>query len=71
MLQYIEKAKAEGARVVTGGGRPEHLERGYYVAPSLLADVDNEMTVAREEIFGPVLCAIPYDDEDDAVRIAK
>ena len=71
VLEYIEKGKAEGARVVTGGGRPEHLERGYYVAPTLLADVDNDMTVAREEIFGPVLCAIPYDDEDDAVRIAN
>ena len=71
VLDYIEKAKAEGARVVTGGGRPEHLERGYYVAPTLLADVDNDMTTAREEIFGPVLCAIPYDDDDDAVRIAN
>ena len=71
VLGYIEKGKAEGARVVVGGGRPSHLDRGYYVEPTLFADVDNSMTIAREEIFGPVLVAIPYDDEDDAVRIAN
>ena len=60
-----------GARVVAGGGRPAHLPKGWYVAPTILADVDNAMRVAREEIFGPVLCVIPYDDEDDAVRIAN
>jgi aldehyde dehydrogenase (NAD+) len=71
VLGYIETGRAEGARVVVGGGRPEHLTRGFYVEPTLLADVDNTMAVAREEIFGPVVCAIPYDGEDDAVRIAN
>jgi len=56
--------------VAAGSGRPTDLPRGYYVAPTILADVDNSMRVAREEIFGPVLCLIPYEDEDDAVRIA-
>jgi len=71
VLGYIDKGKAEGARVVVGGGRPEHLPTGYYVQPTLLADVTNDMTVAQEEIFGPVLCAIPYDGEEDAIRIAN
>jgi aldehyde dehydrogenase (NAD+) len=71
VLGYIEAGRAQGARVVVGGGRPEHLPRGYYVQPTLLADVDNTMTVAREEIFGPVVCAIPFDGEADAVRIAN
>jgi aldehyde dehydrogenase (NAD+) len=68
---YIRLAVEEGARVVTGGGRPSHLPKGWYVAPTILGDVTNEMRVAREEIFGPVLCFIPYDDEEDAVRIAN
>jgi aldehyde dehydrogenase (NAD+) len=71
VLGYVEKGRAEGARVVVGGGRPAHLEKGFYVEPTLLADVDNSMAVAREEIFGPVLTVIPYDDEADAVRIAN
>lgn len=71
VLGYIAKGVAEGARVVAGGGVPEHLTRGYFVQPTLLADVQNHHTVAREEIFGPVLCVIPYDTEDDAVRIAN
>ena len=71
VLGYIEKGVAEGARLVTGGGRPAHLEKGYYVEPTLFADVDNSMTIAREEIFGPVLVMIPFHDEDDAVRIAN
>lgn len=71
VLGYVAKGKEEGARCVVGGGRPQGLERGYFVAPTLFADVDNRMTIAREEIFGPVLCAIPYDDEADAVRIAN
>ncbi|HEX6392551.1 MAG TPA: aldehyde dehydrogenase family protein [Acidimicrobiales bacterium] len=71
VLGYIESARKEGARVVVGGGKPAHLPVGYYVEPTLIADVDNSMTVAREEIFGPVLVAIPYEDEDDAVRIAN
>ena len=68
---YIAKGKSEGARVVVGGGRPENLERGYFVAPTILADVKNSDTVAREEIFGPVLSVIPYDSDDDAVAIAN
>src|SRR5919108_131431 len=71
VLAYIEKGKAEGARVVTGGGVPGHLPKGFYVEPTLFADVDNSMTIAREEIFGPVLVVIPFDDDDDAVRIAN
>lgn len=71
VLGYIESGLREGARLVTGGGRPAHLERGYYVEPTLFADVDNAMTIAREEIFGPVMVLIPFDDEDDAVRIAN
>lgn len=71
ILGYIDSAREQGARVVVGGGRPPHLEKGYYVEPTLIADVDNSMRVAREEIFGPVLVVIPFDDEDDAVRIAN
>ena len=68
---YIRLAVEAGARVVTGGERPAHLPKGWYVAPTVLGDVDNGMRVAREEIFGPVLCLIPYDGEDEAVRIAN
>jgi acyl-CoA reductase-like NAD-dependent aldehyde dehydrogenase len=68
---YIALAVDAGARLAAGGSRPAHLPKGWYVAPTILADVDNSMRVAREEIFGPVLCLIPYDDEDDAVRIAN
>jgi len=71
VLGYIEKGKKEGARLVTGGGVPKHLTKGFYVEPTLFADVDPNMTIAQEEIFGPVLCLIPYDDDDDAVRIAN
>jgi aldehyde dehydrogenase (NAD+) len=71
VLGYIEKGKAEGARLVTGGGRPAHLDKGWFVEPTLFADVDNSMTIAQEEIFGPVLVMIPFDDDDDAVRIAN
>lgn len=68
---YIALARDAGARVVTGGGRPAGLPRGWYVEPTILAGVDNAMRVAREEIFGPVLCLIPHDGDDDAVRIAN
>ncbi|MGE8366439.1 aldehyde dehydrogenase family protein [Cupriavidus sp.] len=62
----------EGARVVAGGpGRPEGLERGFYARPTVFADVRNDMAIAREEIFGPVLAMIPYDGEDDAIAIAN
>lgn len=71
VLGYIEKGKEEGARVVVGGGRPAHLDKGYFVEPTLFADVDNTMTIAQEEIFGPVLVVVPFDDDDDAVRIAN
>jgi len=71
VLGYIEKGKEEGARVVVGGGRPAHLDKGYFVEPTLFADVENSMTIAREEIFGPVLVVVPFDDDDDAVRIAN
>ena len=68
---YIKKGVEEGARIVTGGGRPEGLDGGWFVQPTVFADVDNSMTIAQEEIFGPVLAVIPYDTEDDAVRIAN
>lgn len=68
---YIKKGTEEGARLVTGGGRPEGLDSGYFVQPTVFADVDNSMTIAREEIFGPVLSVIPYEDEADAIRIAN
>jgi len=71
VLGYIEKGRAEGARLVAGGGRPAHLDRGWFVEPTLFVDVDNAMTIAQEEIFGPVLVMIPYEDDDDAVRIAN
>jgi aldehyde dehydrogenase (NAD+) len=71
VLGYIEKGKQEGARLVLGGGIPAHLPRGWFVEPTLFVDVDNSMTIAQEEIFGPVLAVIPYDDDDDAVRIAN
>ncbi len=68
----IQKGIEEGATLAAGGtGKPEGLEKGYFVKPTVFADVSNDMTVAREEIFGPVLSIIPYDDEDDAVRIAN
>ncbi|WP_116202674.1 aldehyde dehydrogenase [Amycolatopsis circi] len=68
---YIAKGKAEGGRVTAGGGRPAGLAKGWFVEPTVFADVDNSSTIAREEIFGPVLSVIAYDDEDDAVRIAN
>ena len=71
VLGYIQKGQEEGAKLVHGGGRPAHLPKGWYVEPTLFVDVDNAMTIAREEIFGPVLCVIPYEDDDDAVRIAN
>ena len=68
----IQKGIDEGARLVAGGpGRPEGVDDGYFVRPTVFADVSNEMTIAREEIFGPVLSIIPFDTEDDAVAIAN
>lgn len=72
VLSYIEKGIAEGARLVTGGTEmPAHLTQGYYVKPTVFADVNNDMTIAREEIFGPVVCMIAYDTITDAVEIAN
>jgi aldehyde dehydrogenase (NAD+) len=68
---YIKKGIDEGARIVCGGGRPEGLDGGYFVQPTVFADVDNKMTIAQEEIFGPVLSIIPYGTEADAIRIAN
>jgi aldehyde dehydrogenase (NAD+) len=68
---YIAKGIEEGARLVTGGGRPEGLDNGFYVQPTVFADVDNSMTIAQEEIFGPVLSIIAYDTEEDAIKIAN
>jgi aldehyde dehydrogenase (NAD+) len=68
----IKKGIDEGATLVTGGlGRPEGLNRGYYVRPTIFANVTNDMTIAREEIFGPVLAVIPFDDDEDALRICN
>jgi aldehyde dehydrogenase (NAD+) len=68
----IEKGIAEGARLVAGGtGRPEGLNRGYFVRPTVFADANNQMTIAREEIFGPVLTMIPFDTEEEALEIAN
>jgi aldehyde dehydrogenase (NAD+) len=68
----INKGIEEGAKLAAGGpGRPDGLTRGNFVKPTVFADVRNEMTIAREEIFGPVLCLIPYENEDDAIRIAN
>jgi aldehyde dehydrogenase (NAD+) len=70
--QLIQSGMDEGATLVAGGtGRPDGLEKGYFAKPTVFADVTNDMTIAREEIFGPVLSIIPYDDEDDAIRIAN
>ena len=71
VLGYIEKGRAEGAKVAVGGGRPAGLDKGWFVEPTLFVGVDNQMTIAQEEIFGPVLAVLPYDDPADAVRIAN
>ena len=72
VIGFIKTGIDEGARLVTGGtDRPDDLDRGYYVRPTIFADVDNEMTIARQEIFGPLLCVIPYKDDEDAIRIAN
>ena len=71
VLGYIERGKEEGATLVTGGGKPADQPKGWFVEPTLFVDVDNSMTIAQEEIFGPVLAVIPYDDDDHAIRIAN
>jgi aldehyde dehydrogenase (NAD+) len=72
ILGHIERAKAEGARIAAGGGCPANLSQGgFFVEPTLIVDVNNDMRIAREEVFGPVQILIPYKDEEDAIRIAN
>jgi aldehyde dehydrogenase (NAD+) len=71
VLEYIEKGKEEGATVAAGGGVPEDKDEGYFVEPTVLTDVTNDMTVAREEIFGPVLVVIEFSDREEAIEIAN
>jgi aldehyde dehydrogenase (NAD+) len=69
---YIRKGIEEGAEVLIGGeGHPKGLETGYFVNPTVFVNVKNDMTIAQEEIFGPVLSVIAYDSEDEAIRIAN
>jgi betaine-aldehyde dehydrogenase len=68
---YIASGRSQGATVVVGGGRPAGFDKGYYVEPTLFADVSNDMTIAQEEIFGPVLSLVPYGDDAEAVSIAN
>jgi len=70
--RLIQAGIDEGAELVTGGtGRPEHLNRGYYVRPTVFAGVTNDMTIAREEIFGPVIAILPYKNEEEVIRLAN
>jgi aldehyde dehydrogenase (NAD+) len=71
VMAYIEKGKQEGARLLVGGNRPSHLPKGFFVEPTVFADVDPDSTIATEEIFGPVLCVIPFDTEEEAISIAN
>jgi aldehyde dehydrogenase (NAD+) len=71
VLEYIDKGRKEGATVVAGGGKPANMAKGYYVEPTIFANVSNQMTIAQEEIFGPVLSIIPYDSEEEAIAIAN
>jgi acyl-CoA reductase-like NAD-dependent aldehyde dehydrogenase len=71
VLGYIDKGRKEGAELVAGGDRPAALAKGFYVEPTIFANVDNRMEIAQEEIFGPVLSIIPYDSDDEAVRVAN
>ncbi|MGE0774298.1 MAG: aldehyde dehydrogenase [Sphingomonadaceae bacterium] len=68
---YIQKGVSEGAKLVTGGRRPAHLNHGFFFEPTLFANVDNRSTIAQEEIFGPVACVTAYEDLDDAIRLAN
>ena len=69
--RYIESGREQGADLVCGGGRPAGLSKGYFLEPTIFANVKNDMKIAQEEIFGPVVSVIPFEDEDDAVRIAN
>ncbi|HKT76933.1 MAG TPA: aldehyde dehydrogenase [Sphingobium sp.] len=68
---YLRRAREDGAQLAIGGGRPAHLDKGYYIEPTVYANVGNDMTIAREEIFGPVVCVIPAADEAQAIAIAN
>lgn len=68
---YIAKGIDQGAKLVTGGKRPTYIKQGYFIEPTIFSNVDNSMVIAQEEIFGPVICVIPSDDVDDAIRIAN
>jgi aldehyde dehydrogenase (NAD+) len=68
---YIQAAGQDGARLVTGGGRPATMDNGYYVEPTVFADVDPDSQLAQEEVFGPVIAVIPYTDEQQAIAIAN
>src|SRR5690606_40294604 len=67
---YVESGRSDGGTVVVGGERPD-LERGYYVAPTLIADCRIDMKVVQEEVFGPVVVVVPFDDDDDVVELAN
>lgn len=71
VMQYIETGKAEGARLVAGGGRADVGDKGFYIRPTIFAGVENHMKIAQEEIFGPVLAAIPFDDEEEVIKLAN
>lgn len=71
VLNYIQKGISEGSKLLTGGGKPQHLERGYFVEPTVFANVDNQSTLAQEELFGPVLSVIAADDEEHAIALAN
>ena len=71
VLAYMDIGKNEGAQVKTGGERNYALGKGYFVKPTVFTDVDNAMRIAQEEIFGPVVCAIPFKDENDVIRQAN
>jgi aldehyde dehydrogenase (NAD+) len=69
--RYVELGRKEGARLLTGGGRPDEFERGYFIEPAVFADVDNRSRLAQEEVFGPVLSIIPFDNEEDVIAMAN
>ena len=69
--EYVESGRREGAELVVGGGRPKHLSKGYFLEPTVFGRVRNDMTIAREEIFGPVASVLPYRSEEEAIRIAN
>jgi acyl-CoA reductase-like NAD-dependent aldehyde dehydrogenase len=71
VLGYIDKGRAEGAQIATGGGRPKQLSAGCFIEPTVFAKATNDMVIAREEIFGPVTAVIPYDDEEQAIQMAN